>query len=142
MRKCILLISLLSLSSPVFLQPSHKEVYTELLKHNILNPFVVLQQCIAETGCGSQGVGKTRNNLFGFKNKSGYKHYKNWKESVKDYAIWQCKWYDKHLQEKHTPYDECDYYHFLWTYGYVDGIPCSSRSMKYVEYIKKMRPRI
>ena len=37
---------------------------------------IVLKQAITETNCGLTGVGKSRNNIFGFRNKGGYIYFK------------------------------------------------------------------
>ena len=51
-------------------------------KHNILASLIVAQACL-ETGYGAHIY---RNNLFGIRQGSGYRSYKNWRSSVKDYV--------------------------------------------------------
>lgn len=66
----------------------------------VQHPYIVYAQAIIESGNFSSKIFKENNNLFGMKLayqrpttaiKAQYSHavYKNWKESVLDYAIWQ-----------------------------------------------------
>lgn len=66
----------------------------------VQHPYIVYAQAIIESGNFSSKIFKENNNLFGMKLayqrpttaiRAQYSHavYKNWKESVLDYAIWQ-----------------------------------------------------
>jgi hypothetical protein len=77
-------------------------IYKEIQGIGIKHSDIVFKQAIIETNCGKTGVGKTKNNLFGFRGKNGYIYYKTWKDSVKAYKKWQ----DKHYRGQ-------DYYEFL-----------------------------
>ena len=68
-------------------------VYFEIRNAGIKHSDIVFKQAVIETNCGKTGVGKTKNNLFGFRGKDGYIRYNTWKDSVKAYKKWQDKYY-------------------------------------------------
>ena len=80
--------------------PNQREVYEELVRLDVKFPDIVLAQTILESGNFSSKVAKQNNNLFGMRmpkvrqttaigQRYGYARYYNWKESVKDYKLWQ-----------------------------------------------------
>jgi len=135
------LVFLLVVINNLTAQPSQKQVYDLLVKLKVDHPEIVLRQAIGETGCGNTGVGKSKNNLFGFSYRGSYITFKNWKESVKYYKKWQEKWYCKHMDEVHCSDAECDYYCFLWSIGYVDGKFRTKRGKEYNDYLKSLKIR-
>jgi len=138
----LLLVSLLMVLGHVNAQPTQRQVYNLLIELKVDHPEIVLKQAIGETGCGSTGVGKSKNNLFGFLKGGTYIRFKSWKDSVKFYKKWQEKYYCKHMDEVHCSEKECDYYCFLWSIGYVDGKFRTPRGKLYVDYIKKLKVRL
>lgn len=78
------------------------EKFKQYLKElNVKFPHVVYAQAVLETGRFSSKIFKQNNNLFGMKQarmrattnagtESGHAVYKSWRESVLDYAMYQC----------------------------------------------------
>ena len=71
-------------------------IYDMRLEH----PYIVYAQCIVETGNFTSTIMKENNNLFGMKLperratlalgvKKGHAYYRNWKESIIDYSLYQ-----------------------------------------------------
>ena len=71
-------------------------IYDMRLEH----PYIVYAQCIVETGNFTSTIMKENNNLFGMKLperratlalgvKRGHAYYRNWKESIIDYSLYQ-----------------------------------------------------
>jgi hypothetical protein len=82
---------------------SQDELVTMLKDLNVKYPHIVLAQSILETGHYSSTIFKTNHNLFGMKEarqrvktalgtQLGHAYYDNWKESVYDYAFFQCRY--------------------------------------------------
>ena len=80
--------------------PTHREVYEEIVKAGILYPEIAYAQAVLESGAFQSKLAKQNHNLFGMRmpkyrktvatgKKHGYATYKNWKQSVADYKIWQ-----------------------------------------------------
>ncbi len=76
----------------------------ELILNNIKHPEIVFRQAIIESGHFTSGVFVENNNLFGMthprtrptysmKKNRGFAYYKDWTHSVKDYKVWQDKYY-------------------------------------------------
>lgn len=66
--------------------PLTKEnVEKELIKRKIPHHKIVLAQSLLETGHYTSAHCKNRNNIFGMRNKKGYKYYNNWIECIDDY---------------------------------------------------------
>jgi len=118
--------------------PTQQEIYDELTLQEVIYPKIVLQQAIIETNCGKTGVGRTQNNIFGFRNKNGYKHYKTWKESITDYKSWQTKNLKKYLETNKVNSEE-DYYNFICWTGFKDGKRCSSAGQTYIKKLKSTK---
>lgn len=135
MLKLILL--LIQLSFGFYNQnPTKEQLYWEIVNQEIWYQEVVYQQAICETNGGLTGVGKTKNNLFGFRTKSGYTYYKSWIESISAYKDWQEVKFRQHLdKEDHV----CDYYHFLNSVGYKTGKPFCKEEINYTNYLKKIK---
>jgi flagellum-specific peptidoglycan hydrolase FlgJ len=100
MKKLILLVFLATTMFASARTPNQREVYEELLRHNVKFPDIVLAQAILESGNFTSRVTKHNNNLFGMRmpkvrqttavgQRYGYARYYNWKDSVKDYKLWQ-----------------------------------------------------
>jgi len=99
--KKLLLLSFLAIS--IFANaksPTHKEVYAEIIKARILYPEIAYAQAVLESGAFKSKLAKRNNNLFGMRmprqrkttaigQRYGYAKYNNWKDSIKDYKLWQ-----------------------------------------------------
>lgn len=149
--KTILLILILTFSISSFSQaPTHQEVYDEIVLQGILFPEIVIKQAITETACGTTGVGKTKNNLFGFRATSVYinfndstgtwrnyvKSWRNyvgsWKASVAYYKQWQDRNYTRYKEKT----GKTDYYSFIIWIGYA------ANGYTYTTFLKKIKPKI
>jgi len=87
--------------------PFSKEKFVKMLKDlNIKYPHIVLAQSMIETGRWESKIFLENNNLFGMKEAKArittacgtqYNHafYNHWRESVYDYAFYQCKYLSK-----------------------------------------------
>jgi len=82
---------------------SQEELVVMLKELNVKYPHIVLAQSILETGHYSSTIFKTNHNLFGMKEarrrvktakgtQLNHAYYDNWKESVYDYAFYQCRY--------------------------------------------------
>jgi flagellum-specific peptidoglycan hydrolase FlgJ len=100
MKKLILLVLLVTTMFASARTPNQREVYEELVRLDVKFPDIVLAQTILESGNFSSKVAKQNNNLFGMRmpkvrettaigQRYGYARYYNWKDSVKDYKLWQ-----------------------------------------------------
>ena len=84
--------------------PFSQDELIEMLKDlNVKYPHIVLAQSILETGHYSSTIFKTNHNLFGMKEarrrvktakgtQLNHAYYDNWRESVYDYAFYQCRY--------------------------------------------------
>lgn len=115
--------------------PTKDEIFHELVKQDILYPDIVLKQAKLETNYGKSGVGKYKNNLFGFRKTNKYINFKHWKESINYYNKWQEKKIKQYICEKNAL---LDYYDFLWWVGWKDGKKYSELGRKYIIYLKKI----
>jgi flagellum-specific peptidoglycan hydrolase FlgJ len=81
-------------------QPSKTEVYQQIVSEGLIFPDIVFAQAILESGNFKSKVSRENNNFFGMRlakvrettaigQKSGYAKYNSWKESVRDYKLWQ-----------------------------------------------------
>lgn len=93
------------LSSPSLDSLNYSKVREFVLKMRIKFPEVVMAQCILESGNLSSPIALVNNNILGLKvahqrpttaicDSNKYAFYANWKDCIRDYAIWQCK-YDR-----------------------------------------------
>lgn len=83
-------------------EPFSKKLFKEyLLEINIKFPEIIYGQAVVETGDFTSNIFKSNNNLFGMKMAKsrattnqgadfGHAVYSHWKESVLDYALYQC----------------------------------------------------
>jgi hypothetical protein len=82
---------------------SREKLITMLTDLNIKHPHIVMAQSILETGNFKSTIFKQNNNLFGMKEARGrvktalgtqlnHAYYDSWKESVYDYAFYQCRY--------------------------------------------------
>lgn len=74
-----------------------------LVELNVKFPKIVYAQAQLETGGFTSKIFRENNNLFGMKQSTrrsstnkgeqfGHAYYDNWRESVLDYALWQCRY--------------------------------------------------
>lgn len=109
-------------------QPFSEESLVDLLKElNVKFPHIVMAQSIVETGHWTSNIFKENHNLFGMKQArvrvntargTQYNHayYDNWRESVYDYAFYQCRYLgsikteDDYFQYLSESYAEADDY--------------------------------
>ncbi len=82
----------------------------EIKRLDIKFPEIVYGQARLETGNFKSNFFKNRNNLFGFRVKTGYMYFRHWKECVAYYANWQKKYYK-----------QGDYFEFLTKIGYAEA---------------------
>lgn len=99
--KKLLLLTFLAISMFVSAKtPTHQEVFDEIVKAGILYPEIVYAQAVLESGAFKSKLANLNNNLFGMRmpmqrrttaigKSRGYSIYKNWKQSVADYKLWQ-----------------------------------------------------
>jgi uncharacterized FlgJ-related protein len=91
-------------------------------------PYIVLAQSMVETGNFTSKIFKTNHNLFGMKvatirpttnlgEQSGHAYYSNWKNSVIDYALWQCRVLN--VIQTENQYYEYLYEHYAENKSYV-----------------------
>ena len=110
---------------------SKEEVYKELMKQEVQHPEIVMAQILYETRHLKSNICKVNHNLFGMKlphqrqttaigeDSNTFAIYRNWKESIADYLIWQTKYYKGG-----------DYYQFIKDSGYCpseDYVPTLKR---------------
>jgi len=80
--------------------PKQREVYQQIVSMGIKFPDIALAQAILESGNFKSKIAVQNNNLFGMRlpksrettavgQKSGYARYLSWKDSVKDFKMWQ-----------------------------------------------------
>ena len=87
---------------------TREQVLTEIKRHGIPHPHIVLAQARLETGNFTSRRCRRDHNLFGIKHNGKYARYSHWKESVTDYK--QC------ISNR---YKGGDYYAFLRRIGYA-----------------------
>jgi flagellum-specific peptidoglycan hydrolase FlgJ len=110
-------------------KPTRKLVLKELRKLGVKHPRIVLAQSMLETGHYSSSLTRTHNNLFGFRTKNGYLHFKNWKESCAYYKRWQ----DRHYK----PNQHRSYYGFLRHIGYAEDPNYTSKVKTITDELSK-----
>jgi len=108
---------------------SQEELVVMLKELNVKYPHIVLAQSILETGHYSSTIFKTNHNLFGMKEarrrvktakgtQLNHAYYDNWKESVYDYAFYQCRYLgrvnneDEYYQALDASYAEAGQYSY------------------------------
>jgi len=100
MKTILIALSMLMWSCAESQTPSKSTVYQEILNLDIKFPDIVLAQAVLESGNFASKVAKQNNNLFGMRmpkvrettaigQRYGYARYYSWKDSVKDYKLWQ-----------------------------------------------------
>ena len=100
MKTLLLALSMLIWSCAESQTPNKTSVYQEILNLDIKFPDIVLAQAVLESGNFVSKIAKQNNNLFGMRmpkvrettavgQRNGYARYYNWKDSVKDYKLWQ-----------------------------------------------------
>ncbi len=110
-----------------------KSLYKLLVDSGIVYPKVVCQQAILETGCFKSNYFLNKNNLFGFSDDNGYRHYNN---------IYDCiSYYKKFQKTRFLMWQNSDnldlndnevYYRFLNDYGYA-------KDSNYVSVLRKIK---
>lgn len=101
MRKITIVIALmLCLVAYAKTPPNQREVYQQIVSIGIKFPDVALAQAILESGNFKSKIAKENNNFFGMRlpksrqttavgQKSGYARYLSWKDSIRDFKLWQ-----------------------------------------------------
>jgi uncharacterized FlgJ-related protein len=107
---CLLVLPLLFTSfaanNPQNTPPNYELLWSELIANGIKYPEVVFAQAVLESGHFKSTVFKSNNNLFGMKypkvretlatgSNRGYATFYSWKDSVKDYKMWQDRFIQK-----------------------------------------------
>lgn len=80
--------------------PNQREVYQQIVSMGIKFPDLALAQAILESGNFKSKIAIQNNNFFGMRlpksrqttavgQKSGYARYLSWKDSVRDFKMWQ-----------------------------------------------------
>jgi hypothetical protein len=113
-------------------------IWSECVKQEVLYPDIAVRISTTETQNGTTGVGKSRNNIFGFRNKSGYIYFKDITACISYYKKWQDRRYPKHLEVAHKS-SNCDYYCFIESVGWKTGKPYSAAERKYTNYLKRIK---
>jgi hypothetical protein len=113
-------------------------VWSECVKQEVLYPDICTRIATTETQCGTTGVGKSRNNIFGFRNKSGYIYFKDITACISYYKAHQDRKYPKHLEASHSG-SNCSYYCFIESIGWKTGKPYSAAEKKYTAYLKRIK---
>lgn len=104
---------------------SEEKLIAKIDELNFKYPHIVLAQAMLESGRFKSGIFKENNNLFGMKEATsrlnlaqGTNHnhaaYKNWEDSVLDYALW-CGTY------ANSASNEEEYYAILQSVGYAEN---------------------
>lgn len=100
---------------------SRDKFIEEIKRLEIKFPHIVMAQSIVETGKWKSEIFKQNNNLFGMKEAKSrintavgtnlnYAYYQNWKESVYDYAFYQCQYLSQiKTEEEYFSYLESSY---------------------------------
>lgn len=106
---------------------SLRDVYEEIVKHNIKFPHIVLSQAVLETGHFSSRVCLEYNNLFGLRKRNGeYYRFSRWEDSVKAYR--------DYVQYK---YRGGNYFDFLQRIGYAEDKLYVGKVMEIAKGIKQ-----
>lgn len=82
---------------------SPEEVKKEIIRLNLAYPDIIYAQCIIESNSFKSNIFKNNNNCLGMKLAKSrpttaigedFKHakYENWKDCIKDYALWQASY--------------------------------------------------
>jgi len=105
----LILILLMSIGKAVAQDTTQVKALLEA--YGVKHVDIVLRQSILETGWYKcKDCSLDNNNLFGFiSSKGGYMKFDTWQESVKEYSVWQ-----------HRFYKSGDYYAFLQRIGYAE----------------------
>ena len=99
-KLCLILLVILTCSFSPKPKATHLEVYKEIVALDIKFPDIAYAQAVLESGAFKSKICLKNNNLFGMRMPSnrkttairkryGYAVYKNWKDSIKDYKLWQ-----------------------------------------------------
>jgi len=137
----ILIVMLLLTCFTIFAQPTRKEVLNYIVDYtNIVCPDIVFKQAVLETNCGKTGVGKSKNNLFGFMLNGSYISFDSWQESICYYEKWQKKRLYNYLSVKEP--GNIDYYDFLWYIGYNDGKKYGQQGKIYIDKLKNLSVKL
>lgn len=128
----LIILAIILLLGSIAIGQSKQEVKREIIKQGIKKPLVVTAQAFYESGHLKSHIYNANNNLFGMREakvrrttakgtRYNHAYYTNWKQSIKDYKIWQLRYYKGG-----------NYYDFLQSYGYAE-------SKKYIETLKQIR---
>ena len=94
----------------------------ELIRRNIPQHKIVLAQALHETGNFKSKICRERNNIFGMRNKKGYKCYEHWIACVEDY--------EKRFSRR---YKGGDYFKFLVSVHYHEDPMYEQRVRKFIK---------
>lgn len=100
---------------------TQEKLVEELKRLKMKFPYIVMAQSILETGHWKSQVFKENNNLFGMKQSTkrsstnkgeqhGHAYYDSWRESVLDFALWQCRYLSSiNTREEYLRYLKANY---------------------------------
>lgn len=135
--KVLFLASFILMSSFTFKSEdylSKENLWKEIKTLDIKYPEFVFAQAILESGHFKSNLSKINNNLFGMKvpsrretlaigkSKSGYAIYKHWKDSVKDYLLFQNYILSKNNYDTKEKYIDFISRRYSETEGYVSKV--------------------
>jgi len=115
MKKTVM-ITLAMICFVVYAQtPSKQDVYREIVYRGIKFPDIAMSQAILESGSFTSKLAKHNNNFFGMRypkvrqttavgQRYGYARYLSWKDSVKDYKLWQDNLFRKYPNMTRSQY--------------------------------------
>lgn len=114
-------------------------VWQECVIQSCFFPEITTQIATCETQCGTTGVGKTKNNIFGFRKTKEYMSFTSLRSCIQYYKSWEDKYYPEHLFSYHQPKGTlCDYYCFIESKGWKMGKPFSPAERKYTNYLRRI----
>lgn len=133
--------------TPHDLDFSKEELARYLIKINVQFPHIVLAQAEVESGNFKSNIFLENHNLFGMKEarirpnlavgtNRGHAYYTNWKESVMDYALWQCRYGTVRTEEE---YFELLGKMYAEAPRYVQTLQATIRQNNLITYIQEIK---
>lgn len=109
------------------INPSHLYDNAKLIyeKYDIVVPYkLAIAQALLETGLGSTGVGKSKNNPFSINSSKGYVYYNNIEDGIRAYYFLIAKRYlrCKNLDELLRNFTNCNNLRYAETKQYEAGL--------------------
>lgn len=117
------------------IERSQYGVWCECVQQEILFCETIVQQSTTETQNGNTGVGKSHNNLFGFRSSENYMYFKTLRSSISYYKSWQNKYYPSYIQN----HPNSSYYSFLEYIGWKTGKSNNPKERKYTNYLQRIK---